>query len=226
MNINAESIEQLGGLTTLEMELNTPELPEVDEKTVTTYLFDGYGVFSCNDSYYTISYQQLDKVWGNEQVRRHINMHRYGNRLPNDFEVTIDDLAICFGEVESCEYSEYVSYIIDGLIENATRMLVEDGVREVLSVNDYSQKLREIEKTPPKHLYLLKDLNDLGEQFDGEIYSVSDEMGEHICDVLQEDLIDLEKQGIINNQGILTSEEHRAKLLSTRFEAIIFLKTK
>ncbi|MFR9546924.1 MAG: hypothetical protein SNJ29_15315, partial [Rikenellaceae bacterium] len=36
----------------------------------------------------------------------------------------------------------------------------------------------------------------------------------------------MEQQDIVDNSATLTSEEHRAKLLATRFEAIVFLKNR
>ena len=238
MKINSFEIDRMGGVVTCEMEPNTPDILEINEVEVITYLFDGYGVFTHNNKYYKISYDKLEDVKDDEQILRTINEYRYGNRPPDaSWDITVDDMALTFGEVEECEYSEYVSYLIDGLISNASNLTVEDGEREVLSPDYIASKLREIKKTPPKYLYYFTDRDDLVEQFDGEIYPVYDENKRDdenqgwICDVLLEDLLVLEKQGIIKpdpitelNEPLLTSEEHRAKLLATRFEAIIFLK--
>lgn len=241
MKINSLEIDRMGGVVALEMEPNTPDIPEINEVEVTAYLFDGYGVFTYNDKYYKISYDKLEDAKDDEQVRMTINEYRYGNRLVgyDDWEITVDDMAICFGEIEACEYSEYVSYIIDGLIYNASNLNVEDGEREVLSPSDLAVSLREMEKNPPKYLHFYQDRDDLVEALDGEIYPVYDENKRDdenqgwICDVLLEDLLKLEEQGVIRpdkdaelNEPYLVSEEHRTALLATRFEAIIFLKDK
>lgn len=240
MEINAMTIERLGGCTYNPLEPNTPDIPEIDGVEIEAILFDGFGVCHHEGKYYLMSYAKLEDVKDDEQVRRTINEYRYGNRLPNDFEVTIDDLALTFGEFEECEHSEYVSYLIDGLVSNIEHLIVEDGKREVLSPDECATKLREIEKCPPKYLYYFTDRDDLVEQFDGEIYPVYDQTkrGEKndgwICDVLLKDLLILEEQGVIRpdkdgmdlNEPYLVSEEHRATLLEARFEAIIFLKEK
>ncbi len=225
MKVNIANIESMGGCVYLPFEPNTADIPELNgDVVVESILFDGYGVFAHNGKYYKISYAKLEDVRDDEQVRITINQHRFGYRLPDNFDIAVDDLALTFGEVEECEHSEYVSYLIDGLISNLEHLVVEDGIREVLSPDQCATKLREIEKCPPKYLYYFTDLNDLGEQFDGKIFSVCDITGECICDVLECDLAELEQHGIIDDNAILTSEEHRAILLATRFEAIIFLK--
>ncbi|MFR9545935.1 MAG: hypothetical protein SNJ29_10205 [Rikenellaceae bacterium] len=227
MKVNIAEIGCMGGCVHLPFEPNTPDIPELDGGVVVeSMLFDGVGVCEYNDKYYVIKYPKLEEVEGDEQVRRTVNQHRYGYRLPDNFDIGVDDMALTFGNIEECEHSEYVSYLVEGLINHVNKMMVEDGEREVLSINDYSTRLREIEKCPPKYLYLFAKLKDFSEEFEGKVFSVSDDRDNHICDVLQDDLAELENQGIIDNNATLTSEEHRAILLATRFEVIVFLKEK
>ncbi|MFR9546008.1 MAG: hypothetical protein SNJ29_10580 [Rikenellaceae bacterium] len=231
MEINAKMIDEMGGLVLWQMEPNTPNIPEINEIEIDTYLFDGYGVATHNNKYYKLSYQRLEEIADDEQVNREVNAYRYGNREPDDLEITIDDMAMTYGEFEECEHLEYVSYLIEGLISNANKMSIEDGVRTCLSCDDYISQLREVERCPPKHLYLFRDHGELVEQFDGEIYPVYDFNGEYLCDVLTADLLSLAQGGFIKpthelsglNETILTSIEHRDKVLASRFEAIIFI---
>ncbi len=226
----------MGGCIYLPFEPNTPDIPEIDGVVVDAALFDGSGVIAYNGKYYHINYPQQEDVREDEQIRRVINQHRFGYRLPDHFDITADDLALTFGAIEECEYSEYVSYLIEGLISNASNMSVEDGKRSCLTCDEYISKLQKLESCPPKYLYYFTDRDDLVEQFDGEIYPVYDEnkRGDAtdgwICDLLLKDLLELEEQGVIRpdkvaelNEPYLVSEEHRAKLLASRFEAIIFI---
>ena len=233
MKINARDIEAMGGCIWQPLEPNTPDLPEINDIEVDAVLFDGVGVFQHENKYYKISYAKLDDVRDDEQVSRTINEYRYGNRLPDDYlEITPDDLALTFGEIEECEQSEYVSYLVDGLVSNANNLNVEDGQRDVLSLDEYCQKLREIEKSPSKYLYLFKDREDLVEQFDGKIYCIHDENCNYLCDLLEEDMLHFVDKGILVpaygdddiNETKLSSPNHKAEVLSARFEAIIFLK--
>lgn len=234
MKINAKDIESLGGLVTWGIKPNTPNIPEIDEIDMETYLFDGHGVFEYNNKYYKISYPKLEETQGSEEMVDTINEYRYANQRSCDFEITVDDVAITFGMIEVTKHSEYVSFIVDGLIDNIGRMIVEDGENEVLSAAEYEAKLRMIEKSPPKYLYLYQNYNELVEEFDGKIYSVKDENGEHLCDVLEEDLVELEGAGVIRpthndddlNDVIITAADKREKVLATRFEAILFIKRK
>lgn len=233
MKINARDIESMGGCIWQPLEPNTPELPELDDIEIDAVLFDGIGLFQHENKYYKISYAKLEEVKGDEQVSRAINEYRYGNRLPDDYlEITPDDLALTFGEIEECERLEYVSYLIDGLVSNAEKLNIEDGERDVLSIDKYCEKLREIEKSPPKYLYLFKDREELVEQFDGKIYCIHDEKGDYLCDLLEDDMLNFVDKGTLIpahgdddiNETKLSSPKHKVEVLATRFEAIIFLK--
>ncbi|MFI3294090.1 MAG: hypothetical protein SNI70_11320 [Rikenellaceae bacterium] len=233
MEINAKMIDEMGGLVLWQMEPNTPNFPEINEIEIDTYLFDGYGVATHNNRHYKLSYKRLEEVADDEQVHREVNAYRYGNRESDDLEITIDDMVMTYGEFEECERSEYVSYLIEGLISNASNMSVEDGKRRCLSCDDYITQLKELESCPPKYLCYFTDDDDLVEQFDGEIYPVYDFNGDYLCDVLTADLLNLVEEGFIKpthelsdlNETILTSIEQRDKVLAARFEAIIFLTT-
>lgn len=230
MIINARDIESMGGLVTWGIEPNTPNIPEINEIEMETYLFDGHGVFEHDGKYYKLSYPKLEEAKGDSEMIGSINEYRYANQRSSDLEITVDDIAMTFGMIEVAEHSEYVSLIVDGLIDNIGRMIVEAD----LSPTEYEQKLKAVEKTPPKYLYLYRDYDELVEELDGKIYPVKDIDGEYLCDVLLDDLLILEQDGVVRevdelsglNETILTSSENRAKLLATRFEAILFNKRK
>ena len=230
MIINAMAIESLGGLIYNPLEPNTPDIPEIDGVEVGAILFNGHGVFRHEDKYYKLTYQKLEDIEGKDQTLRAINQHRYGYRLPDDFEITVDDMAVTFGETEEIEYSEYVSCIVEGLIDNSGRMIVEGD----LTPFEYEQKLRAIEKSPPKYLHIYTDFEELVEELDGKIYPVYDENKKELCDVLLEDLIELETSGDIRarlndddlNDVVISAVGNKEKVLATRFEAILFNKRK
>nr|DAE55301.1 MAG TPA: hypothetical protein [Caudoviricetes sp.] len=195
MNINSKHIEELGGLVSLKMELNTPDLPEFDEKEVTAYLFDAFGVARCEDKYLFLKYPGLGNAKMDEQIRRTINRDRYGYRLPDKFKITVDDLAICFAEVEEITLNEYVNQLMKGMVTySPTRMLPRR-----LSGERLREQTMRIIMNPPKHLYIFKDDSEFLKELDGKIYAISDLNGNVICDVLEEDMTALEDQDIISD---------------------------
>lgn len=199
MNINAKHIEEMGGLVSLKMELNTSDLPEFDEKQVTAYLFDSLGVARYEDKYLFLVYPGLGDAKMDEQIRRTINRDRYGNRLPDNFKITVDDLAMCFAEVEEITHEEYVNQLMRGMITYSPSRLLPRR----LSGEKLREQIRRIIMSPPKHLYIFKDDSEFLKELDGKIYAISDLHGDVICDVLEEDMTALEDQDIIANGQIV-----------------------
>lgn len=202
MNINAKHIEEMGGLVSLEMELNTPYLPEFDEKEVTAYLFDAFGVARYEDKYLFLVYPGLGNARMDEQIRRTINRDRYGNRLPDNFKITVDDLAMCFAEVEEITHEEYVNQLMRGMITYSPSRLLPRR----LSGEKLREQIRRIIMNPPKHLYIFKDDSEFLKELDGKIYAISDLHGDVICDVLEEDMTVLEDQDVIADGQIVCTE--------------------
>lgn len=219
MNINAKTIEVLGGLMTLEMELNTPDLPEVDEKKVTAYLFDAFGVARYEDTYLFLIYPGLGNARMDEQIRRTINRDRYGNRLPDNFKITIDDLAMCFAKVEEISREEYVSQLMKGIFTNSKSLFKGTG----MTAEIFREHTLRIIMSPCKHLYVFKGQDDFMKELDGKIYAISDLKGDVICDVLEEDMITLEDQDVISDNQIV-SEDSIEYICSERVEIIFLTK--
>lgn len=219
MNINAKHIEELGGLTILEMELNTPDIPEIDEKEVTAYLFDGVGLVQCDGLYVELTYPMLYDSKSDVQVRRTINQERYGNRLPDNFKMTIDDLAICYGEAEIIEHKDYVSTLTTGLFATMGKWAkkADDDPTQL------NQKLLAIAGDPCKHFYILKNQKEFLKELDGKVYAIMDSKENVICDVLEEDMVTLEEQGIVSD-GYIVSEDSIEYVRSQRVEIIILNK--
>ena len=220
MNINAKHIEEMGGLTSLEMELNTPDLPEFDGKEVTAYLFDAFGVARYEDKYLFLVYPGLGNARMDEQIRRTINRDRYGNRLPDNFKITVDDLAMCFAEVEEITHEEYVNQLMRGMITYSPSRLLPRR----LSGEKLREQIRRIIMNPPKHLYIFKDDSDFLKELDGKIYAISDLHGDVICDVLEEDMTVLEDQDVIAN-GQIVCADSIDYIRSQRVEAIFLNKS-
>ncbi len=219
MNINAKHIEELGGILSIKMELNTPNLPEFDEKEVTAYLFDSFGVARYEDKYLFLTYPGLGNAKMDEQTRRTINQKRYGNRLPDNFKVTVDDLAMCFAEVEEITHNEYVNQLMKGMITySPTRLLPRK-----LSGEKLREQTRRIIMNPPKHLYIFKDDNEFLKELDGKIYAISDLHGDVICDVLEEDMAALDEQDIIS-EGQIVCADSLDYIRSERVEVIFLNK--
>lgn len=219
MKINAKTIEALGGLMTLEMELNTPDLPEVDEKKITAYLFDAFGVTQHEDIYLFMVYPGLGNARMDEQIRRTINQNRYGNRLPDNFKVTIDDLAMCFAEVEEISHEEYVRQLMKGIFTNSKSLF--KGTKMTAEIfREYNLR---IVKSPCKHLCIFKDDREFLQELDGKIYAISDRNGDIICDVLEEDMIALEDQDIISDNQIVSADSIEY-IRSQRVEIIFLTK--
>lgn len=219
MNINVQHIEALGGLMSLEIELNTPDLPEIDEKKVTAYLFDAFGVARYEDKYLFLEFPGLGNAMVDEQIRRTINQNRYGNRLPSNFKVTIDDLAMCFAEVEEINHEEYVRQLMKGIFSNSKSLFKGSKMTPEI----FREHNLRIIKTPCKHLYIYKDDREFLKELDGKIYAISDLNGNIICDVLEEDMITLEEQDVISDNQIVSADSIEY-ILSQRVE-VIFLTT-
>lgn len=220
MNINAKHIEALGGLMSLEMELNTLDLPQVDEKKVTAYLFDTFGVARHEDMYLFLTYPGIGNAMMDEQIRRTVNQNRYGNRLPDNFKVTFDDLAICFAEVEEINHEEYVRQLIKGIFTNSKSLF--KGTKMTAEI--FREHILRIIKSPCKHLYIFKNDREFLKELDGKIYAISDLNGNFICDVLEEDLITLEDHDVISN-GQIVSADSIEYIRSERIEIIFLTKT-
>lgn len=219
MNINAKHIEELGGILSIKMELNTPNLPEFDEKEVTAYLFDSFGVARYDDKYLFLTYPGLGNAKMDEQIRRTINQKCYGNRLPDNFKVTVDDLAMCFAEVEEVTHNEYVNQLMKGMITySPTRLLPRK-----LSGEKLREQTRRIIMNPPKHLYIFKGDNEFLKELDGKIYAISDLHGDVICDVLEEDMAALDEQDIIS-EGQIVCADSLDYIRSERVEVIFLNK--
>lgn len=219
MNINAKYIEALGGLMSLEMELNTPDLPEFDEKKVTAYLFDAFGVARYEDKYLFLEYPGIGNAMVDEQIRRTINQNCYGNRLPDNFKVTFDDLAMCFAEVEEINHEEYVRQLMKGIFTNSKSMF--KGTK--MTADIFREHVFRIVKSPCKHLYIFKDDREFLKELDGKIYAISDLNGNIICDVLEDDMITLEEQDVISD-GKIVSADSIEYIRSERVEIIFLTK--
>lgn len=216
MNINAKRIEELGGLISLTMELNTPDFPEVDGKEVTAYLFDAYGVAQCDDKYLFLTYPGVGNAMMDVQIRRTINQNRFGNRLPDDFKVTIDDLAMCFAEVEEINHEEYVRQLMKGIFLNSKSLF--KGTK--MTAEKFREYNRRIITAPCKHLYIFKDHNEFTAELDGKVYAVTYPNGEVICDLLEEDMLALDDQDLISD-GIIVTTDSIEYIHSQRVEIII-----
>lgn len=219
MNINAKHIEALGGLMSLEMELNTPDLPEFDEKKVTAYLFDAFGVARHEDKYLFLVYPGLGNAMEDEQIRRTINQNRFGNRLPDDFKITIDDLAMCFAEVEEINHEEYVRQLMKGIFTNSKSLFKGTG----MTAEKFREHNLRIIMTPCKNLYIYKDDREFLKELDGKVYAISNLNGDIICDVLKEDMIMLEDQGLIADNQIISADSIEY-IRSQRVEIIFLTK--
>lgn len=219
MNINVQHIEALGGLMSLEIELNTPDLPEIDEKKVTAYLFDAFGVARYEDKYLFLEFPGLGNAMVDEQIRRTINQNRYGNRLPDNFKVTIDDLAMCFAEAEEINHEEYVRQLLKGIFTNSKSLF--KGTQMTAEI--FREHNLRIVKNPCKHLYIFKDDREFLKELDGKIYAISDLNGNIICDVLEEDMITLEEQDVISDNQIVSADSIEY-ILSQRVEVIFLTK--
>lgn len=219
MNINAKRIEELGGLVSLTMELNTPDFPEVDEKEVTAYLFDAFGVAQCEDRYLFLTYPGIGNAMLDEQMRRTINQNRFGNRLPGDFKITVDDLAMCFARVEEITHEEYVRQLMKGIFTN-TKALFK-GIK-MTPEKSREHNLRII-MAPCKHLFIFKEYDEFTAELDGKVYAVIDKNGSVICDLLEEDMITLEEQDLISDGEIVTTDSIEY-IRSQRVEIIILNK--
>lgn len=216
MNINAKRIEELGGLISLTMELNTPDFPEVDGKEVTAYLFDAFGVAQCEERYLFLTYPGLGNAMMDVQIRRTINQNRFGNRLPDDFKVTVDDLAMCFAEVEEINHEEYVRQLMIGIFTNSKSLFKDTK----MTAKKFREHHFRIIKTPCKHLYIFKDHNELAKELDGKVYAVTDKDGSVICDLLEEEMLALDDQDLVSDGEIVITDsiEH---IRSQRVEIII-----
>lgn len=219
MNINAKHIEALGGLMSLEMELNTPDLPEFDEKKVTAYLFDSFGVAQHEEKYLFLVYPGIGNAMVDEQIRRTINQERFGNRLPDNFKVTIDDLAMCFAEVEEINHEEYVRQLMKGIFTNSKSLF--KGTKMTAEI--FREHVFGIVKSPCKHLYIFKDDREFLKELDGKIYAISDLNGNVICDVLEDDMLNLEKQDAVSD-GKIVSSASIEYIRSERVEIIFLTK--
>ena len=216
MNINAKRIEELGGLVSLTMELNTPDFPEVNEKEVTAYLFDGFGVAECEGRYLFLTYPGVGNAMLDEQMRRTINQNRYGNRLPDDFKITVDDLAMCFSEVEEITHEEYVRQLMKGIFTN-TKSLFK-GTK--MTPDKFREHNLRIIMAPCKHLYIFKEHDEFMKELDSKVYAVSDKNGDFICDLLEADMVALDDQDIISD-GEIVSLDSIESVRSQRVEIII-----
>lgn len=216
MNINAKRIEELGGLVSLTMELNTPDFPEVNEKEITAYLFDGFGVAQCEGRYLFLTYPGIGNAMLDEQMRLTINQNRYGNRLPDDFKITVDDLAMCFAEVEEITHEEYVRQLMKGIFTN-TKSLFK-GTK--MTPDKFREHNLRIIMTPCKHLFIFKEHDEFMKELDGKVYAVSDKNGDFICDLLEDDMVTLDDQDIISD-GEITTLDSIEFVRSQRVEIII-----
>lgn len=216
MNINAKRIEELGGLASLTMELNTPDFPEVDGKEITAYLFDGFGVAQCQERYLFLTYPGIGNSMLDEQMRRTINQNRYGNRLPEDFKVTVDDLAMCFAEIEEINHEEYVRQLMKGIFSNSKSLFKGTKMTPKKS-REHNLK---IIMSPCKNLFIFKEHDEFMKELDGKVYAVTDKNGNVICDLLEEDMITLDDQDLISEGEIVTTDSIEY-LRSQRVEIII-----
>ena len=216
MNINAKRIEELGGLVSLTMELNTPDFPEVNEKEVTAYLFDGFGVAECEGRYLFLTYPGVGNAMLDEQMRRTINQNRYGNRLPDDFKITVDDLAMCFSEVEEITHEEYVRQLMKGIFSNSKSLF--KGTK--MTPDKFREHNLRIIMAPCKHLYIFKAHDEFMKELDGKVYAVSDKNGDFICDLLEDDMVTLDDQDIISDSEIVSTDSIEF-VRSQRVEVII-----
>ena len=216
MNINAKRIEELGGLVSLTMELNTPDFPEIDEKEITAYLFDGFGVAQCEGRYLFLTYPGIGNAMPDEQMRRTINQNRYGNRLPDDFKITVDDLAMCFAEVEEINHEEYVRQLMKGIFSNSKSLF--KGTK--MTPDKFREHNLRIIMAPCKHLFIFKEHDEFMKELDGKVYAVSDKNGDFICDLLEEDMVTLDDQDIISD-GEIVSTDSIEFVRSLRVEIII-----
>ena len=216
MNINAKRIEELGGLVSLTMELNTPDFPEVDEKEITVYLFDGFGVAQCEGRCLFLTYPGIGNAMLDEQMRRTINQSRYGNRLPDDFKITVDDLAMCFAEVEEINHEEYVRQLMKGIFSNSKSLF--KGTK--MTPDKFRGHNLRIIMAPCKHLFIFKDHDEFMKELDGKVYAVSDKNGDFICDLLEADMVTLDDQDIISD-GEITTLDSIEFVRSQRVEIII-----
>ncbi|CDN32556.1 hypothetical protein BN938_2486 [Mucinivorans hirudinis] len=217
MNINAKRIEELGGLVSLTMELNTPDFPEVDEKEITAYLFDGFGIAQCEGRYLFLTYPGVGNAMLDEQMRRTINQNRYGNRLPDDFKITVDDLAMCFAEVEEINHEEYVRQLMKGIFSNSKSLF--KGTK--MTPDKFREYNLRIIMAPCKHLFIFKEHNEFMKELDGKVYAVTDKNGNVICDILEADMVTFDDQDIISD-GEIVSLDSIEFVRSQRVE-IIFL---
>lgn len=216
MNINAKRIEELGGLVSLTMELNTPDFPEVDEKEITAYLFDGFGVAQCEGRYLFLTYTGIGNAMLDEQMKHTINQNRYGNRLPDDFKITVDDLAMCFAEVEEITHEEYVRQLMKGIFSNSKPLF--KGTK--MTAEKFREHNLRIIMAPCKHLFIFKEHDEFMKELDGKVYAVSDKNGDFICDLLEDDMVTLDDQDIISD-GEIVSLDSIEYIRSQRVEVII-----
>lgn len=216
MNINAKHIEELGGLMSLEIEPNAPDIPEIDGKEVTAYLFDGYGVAKHEDMYLFLTYPGIGNAMVDEQIRRTINQYRFGNRLPDNFKVTYDDLAMCYATFEEINHEEYIRQLMKGIFTNSKSLFKGTG----MTAEKFREHNLSIVMSPCKHLYIFKDDREFLKELDGKIYAILDLSGNVISDVMEEDMITLEEQGIISNNQIVSTDSIEY-VRSSRVEIVI-----
>ena len=133
--------------------------------------------------------------------------------------MTIDDLAICYGEVEEIDYNDYLSILTTGLFTTMGRW-AKGSYR---SSSELNQKLLSIVRVPCKHLYILKGQDEFLKELDGKVYGITDVNGMTICDVLEEEMLFLDDQDIISD-GQLTTPDALEYVRSQRVEIIILNK--
>lgn len=228
MKIHAQQLDKAGILYCQEIEPNTPDLLEIDGATVIAYMFDGEGFIEHNGGYYHMEYPLLTSAKNDGQIRTHINRQRFGGRLPDEDVITIDDLAICFGEITECSYEDF---IVDFFSNLTTALKRHSAYPE----NDkhINKLLTELICKPPKHLYLMMDKDDIIDHYklDGEIYAIgAEKFNEYHCDVLEQDILDLIEHKVvldqtsIENSGhdyVLNGRNNLYKLMSNRAEFLI-----
>lgn len=214
MKLNFNQLESSRTLMYADILLNAPDIPELDDLEIQFCLFPTFGLAHHSDKYIQLDYPSISEVDEDEQMRRTINRNLFGNRLPDDFEVTLDDVAVCFGVASPISESFYNAQLIQGLKNTADAIVEGTSV----SLDKFQQVLSD--KTTPlcKHLHIYRDHADLVQSLDGKVYAVKDTNGIILCDLLEEDLFLPEKAGKIDDNARLTDTKHKDFILSQRIE--------
>lgn len=139
-----------------------------------------FGVFDClalgihldeNKSYKyaRLRYPSLEEARQNANGEvDHIHHCRYAHQIGPHYQIQLDDLAVCFGDLDWITKDVFCEELKKGMAK--------------MSIC-------------PKHLHIFKEEGDFLDAFDGMIHAIADAKGEYLCDLHEKDLVEFLESG-------------------------------